>query len=161
MALAVLTAGCTTAIPIRTEIEIDAPPEAVYAALIDFERYPEWNPYHVRVVGAPREGADLEVRVLRPDGARIDVPHVSVLRARPGRELTWGGGIRGLFRGEHRFLLEPTPGGGARLRHEEDFDGLFVGFADLPPEVLTEGYRRMNQALKAYLEAGRGALSRP
>ncbi len=44
------------------------------------------------------------------------------------------------------------PGGQTRLIHNEDFTGLFVGFADLPPDVLKEGYERMNAALKAHME---------
>jgi hypothetical protein len=155
-ALALGLAGCTTEIPVRTEITIDAPRSTVFGVLVDFDRYPDWNPYHVRVAGAPRVGAELAVRVRRPDGKTVDVPHVSVLRLRPDTELTWGGGPRGVFRGEHVFRLEDTPSGGTRLIHTEDFTGLFVGFADLPADVLTEGYNGMNAALKAYIERGAG-----
>jgi hypothetical protein len=41
---------------------------------------------------------------------------------------------------------------GTRLLHNEDFTGMFVGFADLPPDVLTQGYKGMNKALKKYVE---------
>ncbi|WP_422022168.1 SRPBCC family protein [Pyruvatibacter mobilis] len=148
-----MLSACTTAIPIRTSIEIDASRPQVFAVLTEFAAYPEWNPYHVRVVGEAVEGADLEVRVKRPDGKVIDVPQVHVLRVEKDRALYWGGGISGIFKGEHRFDLEDLPGGGTLVRHEEDFEGLFIGFADLPPDVLAEGYREVNRALKAYVEA--------
>lgn len=150
-----LFSGCTTSIPVRTAIDIDAPRADVFSALQDFEKYGRWNPYHVRVVGEAVEGAPLEVRVSRPDGKVVDVPHVSVLRVEQDRELTWGGGVDGVFKGVHVFRLEDAPGGGTRLIHNEDFDGLFVGFADLPADVLTDGYNRMNAALKNYVESGR------
>ena len=153
--LALVLAGACSPIQIRTEIEIDAPPSEVYAILADFPSYPEWNPYHVRVEGEFREGADLEVLVHRPDGEEVHVPP-HILRIVPDREITWGGGIKGIFWGEHVFLLEEVAGG-TRLIHNEDFTGFAIHFADLPPEVLTEGYRLMNEALKVRAEAATAA----
>jgi len=147
-----LFAGCTTHIPIRTEVIIDAPKEIVFAKLIEFEGYDKWNPYHVRVRGEPMIGSKLEIKVHRPDGKIIDVPAVHVLRLKDNQELTWGGGIKGIFYGEHVFLLEDSDGGRTKMVHNEDFTGLFIGFADLPPDVLTEGYRRMNLAFKIFVE---------
>jgi len=151
----IFLAGCTTHIPVRTEIIIDAPREVVFAQLIDFKSYSQWNPYHIRVAGEPRIGAKLEIRVHRPDGKKIDVPAVHILRLEENRELTWGGGIKGIFYGEHVFLLENAEGGGTRLVHNEDFNGLLIGFADLPADVLTAGYNGLNMALKTLIEGAR------
>lgn len=151
VALLALTTSACTNIEIRTETTIDAPIETVWSILIDFERYPEWNPYHVMVEGEPVVGADLKVTVHRPDGKIVDVPP-HILRIRDREELTWGGGIKGIFYGEHVFLLRNTESGGTHLSHNEDFSGFAVGFADLPPDVLTEGYERMNAALKKRAE---------
>ncbi len=146
--------GCVNHIPIRTQVEIDAPVERVYSALLDFKSYPDWNPYHIRVAGRPEIGAKLEVTVQRPDGKIIEVPAVHVLRLRENAELTWGGGIKGVFYGEHVFALQKLEGDKPRLIHNEDFKGIFIGFADLPPDVLTKGYEQMNEALKRHLEEG-------
>lgn len=146
--------GCTTHIPVRTQIDIDAPVDRVYSTLTDFENYPDWNPYHIRVFGKPELGAALEIRVERPDGKVIDVPAVHVLRLRENAELTWGGGIKGVFYGEHVFELHALDGNRTRLIHNEDFEGAFIGFADLPGDVLTQGYKLMNEALKRHIEAG-------
>lgn len=145
--------ACTTSKSIDTAIEINAQPCAVYDVLANIDHYPEWNPYHVRVNGNLEVGAPLEVRVSRPDGKVVDVPHVRVLEVEPCQSLVWGGGVWGVFRGEHRFDLAQGPSGVTELSHTERFSGLFIGFVDLPVDVLTQGYEDMNAALKSYIEA--------
>lgn len=153
LSILVLTlVGCKTHIPVRSQIDIDAPIERVYQTLITFEDYPDWNPYHIRVRGRPETGAALEIRVQRPDGKIIDVPGVHIMRIRENAELTWGGGIPGVFYGEHVFTLRSIEHGRTRLTHNEDFSGIFIGFADLPQDIITQGYNQMNNALKVYLE---------
>jgi len=149
--MVVLALTACSKIQVRTEETIFAPRAQVWDVLVDFKKYPDWNPYHVMVRGLPELGADLIVNVQRPDGKSVEVPP-HIVRLQQGRELTWGGGIKGLFYGEHVFLLEDVLGG-TRLVHNEDFTGLFVGFADLPPDVLTQGYKEMNKALKEYVES--------
>ena len=153
-ALAAVAASAAPTVKVRTSIDIDAPPARVYAMLADFAAYPAWNPYHVAVEGDFAVGAPLVVHVHRPDGKSVTVkPHM--LRIEANREVTWGGGIKGIFWGEHVLKLEPLAGGRTRLIHNEDFIGVGVGLANLPADVLTEGYRRMNEALKRRAEGGR------
>ena len=76
-----------------------------------------------------------------------------MLEVEPCRTLVWGGGVPGVFRGEHRFDLAPGPDNITDLSHTERFSGLFIGFADLPVGVLTRGYEHMNAALKSRIEA--------
>jgi len=149
--------GCSSPISIRSQIDIEAPIELVFSTLLDFESYPEWNPYHKRVVGRPELGAGLEVTVQRPDGQIIEVPAVHIIRLRDNAEITWGGGIRGVFYGEHVFELQKLDSNKTRLKHNEDFEGIFIGFADLPADVLTQGYEQMNEALKIYIEGNVGS----
>ena len=148
----VLLGSACTNIAIRTAVEIEAPAQEVYATLADFDAYPQWNPYHRRVDGEFREGAALTIHVVRPDGKEVEVPP-HMIRIEENREITWGGGIRGIFYGVHRFLLEPVGARHTFLRHDEDFSGIAVGFADLPPDVIAEGYHQMNMALKQHLES--------
>lgn len=151
LGLLLTLSGCGQ-VEVRTSIEIEAPRERVYATLADFETYPDWNPYHVKVEGDAREGAQLAVKVIRPDGKEINIPP-HLLRLKPNEEITWGGGIKGIFYGEHVMRLEELPNQRTRLIHNEDFSGLAIPFADLPPEVLTEGYESMNMALKRHVES--------
>ncbi len=146
----ILTSGCS-AIAIRTTVEIDAPREEVYAVLADLDAYPRWNPYHRRVEGEFEEGSDMTIHVTRPDGKQVEVPP-HMMRIVENEEITWGGGIKGVFYGVHRFLLESQSNGTTLLKHNEDFSGFAVGFADLPPGVIADGYHQMNMALKKKLE---------
>lgn len=74
------------------------------------------------------------------------------MRIDPPRELAWGGGIRGIFFGEHVFRLESGGEGVTRLIHEETFSGFAVPFVSL--DAIEDGYRGMNVALKARVEGG-------
>ena len=49
---------------LATKIEIDAPPEKVWAEFRDFGKYPEWNPF-LRIEGNPTVGEPLAVKLHR------------------------------------------------------------------------------------------------
>ncbi len=149
----IFTTGCST-IAIRTVVEIDAAQDEVYAVLANLEAYPEWNPYHRRVEGKFEEGSEMTIYVTRPDGKEVEVPP-HMMRIVENKEITWGGGVRGIFYGVHSFLLEPQSNGKTLLKHNEDFSGFAIGFADLPPDVIAEGYHQMNMALKYKLEGSK------
>lgn len=53
---------------LRREIEIEASPQRVWEILTDFPAYAEWNPFIPRVIGEPKVGARLEVRIEPPNG---------------------------------------------------------------------------------------------
>jgi uncharacterized protein YndB with AHSA1/START domain len=55
---------------LRREVEIEAPPERVWAVVTDFAAYPEWNPFIGRISGDLQEGARLEVRIEPPPWRR-------------------------------------------------------------------------------------------
>jgi hypothetical protein len=142
--------GCSN-ISIRTSIVIDAPPEKVYSVLAAIESYPDWNPYHKKIEGEFKEGAKLKVYVTRPDGKKVEVPP-HMMKIEKNKEITWGGGIKGIFYGVHSFRLSEMKDGRTILRHDEDFSGFAINFADLPPDVIAQGYQEMNMALKKKVE---------
>ena len=154
MLLLVLGASGCSNISIRTAVEINAPKEEVYAVLADLKSYPDWNSYHRKVEGEFIEGADLTIYVLRPDGKEVKIPP-HMMRIIENQEITWGGGIKGVFYGVHSFLLETSSKGKTLLKHNEDFSGFAITFADLPPDVIADGYHKMNIALKKLIEEKR------
>jgi hypothetical protein len=139
---------------IRTEIEIEAPPERVWQILTDFAAYQEWNPFIPRLAGEAAAGARLDV-FLQPPGGRGMGIRPTVLAAAPHREFRWLGhlGVPGLFDGEHIFRLEPLGPERIRFVQEERFAGI------LAPLVLRfigastrRGFIAMNEALKTRAE---------
>ncbi len=135
---------------IYTEIDIDASRERVWAALADNRNYPDWNPYHVRVEGELKEGETLTVQIEKPNGEQVEI-EPTVLEMRENERLVWGGGINGIFIGEHVFELTGSGDGRTRLVQSEVFAGFAVPFASL--DAIEEGYNLMNQSLKKYVEA--------
>jgi hypothetical protein len=138
---------------LRREIEIDAPPERVWAVVTDFASYPEWNPFVRRISGELREGARLEVRIEPPRGrATTFKPTVHAVEA--NRELRWLGRllVPGIFDGEHSLRIEPLAGGRSRFVQSERFSGLLVGLVKDTLAKTAAGFEQMNAALKARVE---------
>ena len=94
-----LLTGCSN-IAIRTVVQIDAPIKEVYEVLADIGSYPIWNPYHRSIEGKFEEGSELTIHVLRPDGKEVKVPP-HMMRIVENEEITWGGGMKGIFYGVH------------------------------------------------------------
>ena len=136
---------------VQTEIDIAADPSAVWAVLIDFAGYPQWSSYVREISGTPTVGGRLRV-VQGAAGRRPLVFRARVLQATAGRELTWRGGVPGLYLGTHEFLLTARPGGGTHLLQRETFRGLLSGLFGAPRSWLP-GYTSFNQALRRRLES--------
>lgn len=147
---------------LRTELEIDAPPERVWEVLADFAAYHEWNPFITAIAGELRQGAELSVTVSPPesDDARF---RPRVLVCEEPRELRWRGQlwVKGLFDGEHYFQCLEAPEGRTRFVHGENFSGLLVRFVGQRLTHVARGFVYMNQALKERVEGtGRRASRR-
>lgn len=138
----------------RTEIEIEAPPPAVWRVLVDFDRYPEWNPFFVAVRGKLEPAARLSVVESEPETHRERSSSVRVKSCEPERELRWLGHavMKGLLDTEHFISLEAASSGHTRVIHGENTTGLLLKLA--LPRVMrrTRGLVYMNQALKRRVE---------
>jgi hypothetical protein len=138
---------------LRREIEIDAPPDRVWAVVTDFAAYPEWNPFIRRISGELHEGAKLEVRIA-PPGARAMTFKPTIRAVEANRELRWLGRlfVPGVFDGEHSLRIEPLDGARCRFHQSERFTGLLVGLAKGTLTKTEAGFEQMNTALKARAE---------
>lgn len=157
---------------IHTSIDIDAPPEAVWAVLTDVESYPEWNPHLTRVEGTFAEGETLGLWVAQ--SGRENYIDVRVVECDAPRRVEWVGrvGAKFLFEGTHTFELEPLDGedgvvehgettkeagsGGThertRLHNDESSRGLLVPL--VVKKDARSAYEAMNEALKTQVERG-------
>lgn len=139
---------------LNTNIEIDAPANTVWEALIDFSRYSQWNPFIRSIRGEAKQGGQLEVFIQPPGGSGMTFRPV-ILEMQAGRELRWIGRLLlpGIFDGEHQFQLEPLGENRTRLIHRETFSGLLVPllWGDLDTKT-RQGFEEMNHALKRLVE---------
>lgn len=134
---------------IQTQIHIDASPATVWAILIDFDRYPSWNPFVKAIRGTVDVGNQIEA----------DLPGMTfkptVLAFEPEQAFEWLGHlwVKGLFDGRHRFRLEANPDGSTTFHHCESFTGLLVPlFKGMLQNQTKPGFEEMNRALKAQAE---------
>ena len=137
----------------RREVEIDAPPERVWAVVTEFAAYPEWNPFIRRISGELRTGTRLEVQI-EPPGARATTFKPTVRVVETNHELRWLGRLLlpGVIDGEHSLRIEPLDGGRSRFVQSERFTGLLVGFVRGTLAKTEVGFEQMNAALKARVE---------
>ena len=137
---------------IATEIEIEGSARDVWEPLADFAAYPRWNPFLLKVDGAPNAGERIRFWFELPRGLRAPAC-ATVLKAERERELRWAGGLPGLLRAEHYFVIEHIGPAKLRFRHGEIFSGLLVPIVWL---VLRhsgrEVYEATNTALKRRVE---------
>ena len=144
-----LVASFLTSKTFEAEITIAAPPEKVWAVLMDTKSYPEWNPTFVAVSPPYALGAKISSRVKKPDGAFIDMrPTVKTLRA--NRELGQAGGVPGILTYHHKWVLEPVAGG-THVRQIDVDRGGFLWFWD--SSWVETAYQRANEALAARVSA--------
>lgn len=139
---------------LRREIDIDAPPSAVWAVLTNTGSYSDWNPFIRRLSGDLREGAKLGVRI-EPPGGRAMTFKPTVLKVENERELRWLGRLLlpGLFDGEHIFRIEALADGRTRFTQAERFSGILVRAFSTTLDKTELGFEQMNTALKAQAEA--------
>jgi hypothetical protein len=137
---------------ISVTTEINAPAEVVWAQLTDTATFAEWNPFMPSLEGTLAEGERLAVRIT-PPGAKGMTFRPTVTAVEQDRKLEWLGRflVRGLFDGRHTFVLEPTASG-CRLTQEETFTGVLVPVLASTLAKTEEGFRQMNEALKARAE---------
>ncbi len=137
---------------INEAIEINAAPEQVWQVLMDFSRYPEWNPLIVKLEGAPALGAELVEWVELSKQKRVRFK-TTILELIPEKKLVWHGiyAASWLFSGHHQFILEPVAAGAkTNFIQKETFSGWLVPFMNMQESA--QGYRRMNEALKQRVE---------
>lgn len=139
---------------IETSIGISAPPERVWAILVDFESWTSWNTVIHMISAEARVGAHIHFRPNIENAPERGFP-ARIVRCETNVELAWFGAplrVPALGNGEHWFHLAPNASG-TLFRHGEDFRGLLIPL--MPKaffQVITEGYDAFNQALKTRAE---------
>ena len=139
---------------IYTEIEIHASAEKAWEILMNFERYPDWNPFIKKISGKAEAGEKIEVFMQLPGGKSMTFkPEVREIN--PNQEFRWLGHlfIPGLFDGEHIFKIESISENKILFIQKEKFKGIMVPlfWKNLAPRTRS-GFEGMNKALKSLAE---------
>lgn len=139
---------------ITASIDIAAPPEAVWKVLMDWSRYPDWNPTLRSIAGQARKGGKITVSIASPVGT-LPIDAV-VTRLATNSGITWHSKLRlsGLFDRDHIIELSPDPVG-SRLTQTQTFAGILApGASVVATGTVRDGLAKMNAALKERVESG-------
>jgi hypothetical protein len=137
-----------------SSVGLAAPPQAVWAVLIDFAAYPDWNPFIVQAEGVAAVGGRLRLRMQPMNGSAVSL-RPTVVEVLPCRRLRWQGrlGVPGLFDADHVFTIEPQGASASRLVQREQFSGLLVPlFKGSLNRGTLPAFHAMNTALKERAE---------
>ncbi|MFA9504764.1 SRPBCC family protein [Natrinema sp. H-ect1] len=138
---------------IEAFVEIDAPPDVVWDALIAFDTYPEWDPLTRTIEGVAvdatggSERSDAFAYRPRPIGP-------TVVAAEPPRRLAWHDRLVVPFAFDryHEFHLEPIGDGRrTRLLQRETVRGALAGLA-FDEARLERAFVAMNEAIATRAE---------
>jgi len=151
------SANCYTMLMrnLETEITIKASPAEVWDILLNHEAYAEWNPFIKEISGPAQPGEKLLINIQPPDSkAMVFKPLVLVNEKE--KEFRWIGKlfVKGIFDGEHYFLLESVGPNETHFTQGENFTGILSGLMmKMIGKNTLSGFESMNEALKKKAES--------
>lgn len=140
---------------IETSILIPQSVENVWKTLMDYKSYSAWSPTIKPLSEFPEVGKNVKVLLTQPNGFRITMNPV-ILCKDSNKELRWKGKlfVKGLFDGEHYFVLNRIDANTTEFIQGEVFSGLLIPFLKRMIDKDTlEGFELFNQALKQKVES--------
>jgi hypothetical protein len=153
--LLVLLILSRTSFEIRDEIEIDASIEKVWATVVDFENYNNWNSQLTFLGGTVKANGQLHLR-LSTEGTIPYEFNARISYWNENKQFAWIAktGLPRIFDGEHFFELHDLGNGKTLLTNREEYRGILSQLFRLLPMMKTapEGFKKMNSELKNYIE---------
>jgi uncharacterized protein YndB with AHSA1/START domain len=137
-------------------VEIDAPQEFVWSVLVDYPKYPEWNPYTVRVDTTFELGTEIVLHLPDPNAPGQTFPNREFLRIIDApRHLRYdtADAFDGLFAYRDQWV-EDLGGGRSSYRTTDVFTGELAPMVfQMQQEWVTNGFNAVARALKARAES--------
>jgi hypothetical protein len=136
---------------VQMETMIAAEPSEIWAILLRFEDYPNWNPYITSIEGKAEKGKRLHIHI---DGKEKDYDFkAKVLEMNPDSAFAWGGGALFFFKARHYFRLEQIAPGQTKFTQGESWRGLFgKSYGKKVYQEAAANFERMNLKLKELVE---------
>jgi len=140
---------------IETSIVINASRLQVWETLMAFDSYSEWNPFIKSITGNTQENSRLQIAILPKGKNKPMIFKPEVLSNQPLTEFRWKGKliVKGLFDGEHYFILKDLPDGNTLFIHGEYFTGVLIPLMSSILKSTESSFKQMNEALKKQAEA--------
>lgn len=138
---------------IRTEIIINASKEKVWNILTDFENYKNWNPFIINSFGKAVVGSKLTNTMKLDEKTQTFSP--KILKVEEYKYFDWLGHLffKGIFDGQHYFMIEELENNQVKLVQGENFSGIFSGLIMKSiGEKTIANFVKMNNALKRLAE---------
>lgn len=135
---------------LRTGVIINASPSKIWKILMDFDRYPEWNPFIRSINGKKEKGRKITARLEPPEASGMTI-NPRILNIVSEKEFRWLGHLfmPGLFDGEHIFELIDNENGTTTFIQKEKFRGILIPlFTKLLDYNTRMGFELMNHKLK-------------
>lgn len=133
-----------------TSTTIDAPPEKVWAVLIDTSRWPHWDPFCEKIEGTVALGAKIKAYTKLSPGRAFGV---EVTTLTPNETMVWSGGMPlGLFKGERTYSLSRDDDGRTVFRMREVFSGPLLGLIRKSIPDMSEAFEAFAAGLKEQAE---------
>jgi hypothetical protein len=130
----------------EASIDIDAPPERVWAVLLDTAKWPEWDPSCERIEGTVAPGAKIRAFSKLSPGRAFPV---KVAELTPNERMVWSGGMPlGLFKGVRTFTLERTSTG-THFSLREVFSGPMLALIGKSIPDMTDAFAQFAAGLRA------------
>jgi hypothetical protein len=132
-------------------VEIEVPADFVWSIIVDFERYPDWNPYTFRVDTVLELGADVLLHLPSPDKPGetfTTLEHMMVIDPPHHLQYNTGDSFPGMLAVRDQWVLSLSP---SRCSYQttDVFTGDFAQVAyDLQAEWVTAGFNATAHALK-------------
>lgn len=141
---------------LRTTFPVAASASTVWDILVDFERWPEWNPSVPSISGDARVGSTLSLTLAMPRRPSAKVK-ATITELEPERQFSWHGNVGGdrFFAGTREFEIDPLSDGTVQVTHVETVTGLFFPvFRAIMGSAIQEHHDNLNAALKDRAENG-------
>jgi hypothetical protein len=136
-------------------VEINAPQQLVWDVLVDYARYPEWNPYTVQVETVLEVGADVLLHLPDPGNPGqvfTTLEHMRVINAPHHLQYDTGDSFPGMLAVRDQWV-EDLGDGRSSYRTTDVFTGEIAQVVyDLQAAWVTAGFNAAARALKARAE---------
>jgi len=138
---------------LHTQITIDAPPEAVWAVLTDWERLPEWSGSLQGMTGDISDGGSVTVDFVSPSNGKLLVMEHTLTYVE-GQSFSWSDPFLAGIYDQHEYRLEPLPDGRTLFIQSDAVRGRALArlLGGTITGLLFDAYQEFNLALKARVE---------